>query len=298
MPEPGWTQPRGHYTRTVQGARTVQREGSMRFADKVVWITGASSGIGEALAYAFHAEGAHVILSARRRSELERVREACAAKGAGEAMVLPLDLADAAALADKVKAALDRFGHIDILVNNAGVSQRALVDDTGMAVYHDLFEVNFFGPLALTKLVLPSMIARRSGHVVVVSSIAARFSSPLRSGYNASKKALHGLFDSLRAELWAEGVAVTLLVLGAVRTGISANAMRGDGSIYGRINRIQAEGMSTGHCAARILDAVARRRQEVMIASLPHRLMVWRSHFFPRLAARALRLKPRHRTRT
>ena len=105
------------------------------------------------------------------------------------------------------------------------------------------------------------------------------------------------LFDSLRAELWADGIAVTVLVLGAVRTGVSANAMRGDGSKYGRINRIQAEGMSVERCAARILDAVARRRQEVMIASLAHRLMVWRSHFFPRLAARALRLKPRHRTR-
>ena len=262
-----------------------------RFTDKVVWITGASSGIGEALAYAFHAAGAHVVLSSRRESELARVAAACS--GPGETMVVPLDLADTDALGDRYAAVAARFGRVDVLINNAGITHRALTVQTGMPVYRRLFDINLFGPLALTKHVLPRMIERGAGHIVVVSSITAHYGSPLRSGYSAAKHALHGMFESLRAELWQHGIPVTVAVLGGVRTAISASALTGDGTPYGRINRIQATGLAPEFCARRILDAVARRREEVTIASLPHRFLVWRARFTPRLLARAMRLKPR-----
>ena len=263
----------------------------MRFADKVVWITGASSGVGEALAHAFHVEGAHVILSARREGELERVAAACRDGGPGELMVLPLDLTKEASLAAKVDLALAKFDRIDVLMNNAGQTQRDLVKDTEMSVYRDLFEVNLFGPLALAKLVLPSMIAQKSGHIVVTSSVAGRYSSPMRSGYNAVKRALHGLYDSLRAELWPHGIAVTLIVLGAVQTRITINAKRGDGSAYGKMDQFIADGFAPSDVARRMLDAVARRKDEVMIARPHHRWLVYRKHFLPRLGSRAVRLK-------
>jgi NAD(P)-dependent dehydrogenase (short-subunit alcohol dehydrogenase family) len=265
-----------------------------RFERKVVWVTGASSGVGRALARAFHAEGARVILSARREDALREAAAECA--GGGEAFVLPLDLEVGSELPGKVDAALARFGRIDILVNNAGISQRALVADAGMEVYRRLFEVDVFGPWALSKLVLPHMLTRRSGHIVVTSSISARYSTPLRSGYNGAKRALEGMFESLRAEVWAQGIAVTLLVLGAVDTEISVHALRGDGTPYGRRNRVLAEGFTPDKAARRSLDAIAARRDEVMIARLAHRWLVWRRRYFPGLAARAVRLRqpPKH----
>lgn len=262
----------------------------MRFADRIVWITGASSGIGAALAAAFHRAGAHVVLSARREDALGRVWEGCAG-GVGEGMIVPLDVTDEVALRDAHTRVIDRFGRIDILVNNAGLAQRALVKDTDMAVYRRLFEVNFFAAAALTKLVLPAMIERRSGHIVAVTSVAGKYSTPYRSGYNASKFAMHGFFDSLRAELAPDNVAVTLVVPGAIRTDISVNALRGDGSAYGRRTRIFEQGMDPADCATRILDAVFKKKNEVMIASGEARRLVLLQRFFPALTSRLVRLR-------
>lgn len=208
-------------------------------------------------------------------------------------MALPLDVAETASIAPAAKAVLDRFGRVDILVNNAGISQRALVADTDMAVYRRLMEVNFFGAVALTKAVLPSMIERQSGHIVAVTSVAGKYSSPLRSGYNASKFAMHGFFDSLRAEVHGDGIAVTLIVPGAIRTEISVNALRGDGSPYGKVNRIFHQGMDPADFARVAVDALARRRDEVMIAEGEARRLVWLKRLLPGLAARAVRLRKR-----
>ncbi|HKG20757.1 MAG TPA: SDR family oxidoreductase [Blastocatellia bacterium] len=235
----------------------------MNFRDQIIWITGASSGIGEALAYAFSREGAKLILSGRRAGELERVRQAC--DDASDHLVLPLDLAQYETLADKAREALAHFGRIDILVNNGGVSQRSLVKETSLAVDVEIMNINFFGTVALTKAVLPGMLERKSGHVVIISSVVGHVGTPLRSAYAASKHALHGFFDSLRAEVWQENIKVTIVCPGFIRTNVSINARSGDGQKHGRMDAAQDAGMSPEACAAKILSAVASGREEVLI---------------------------------
>src|SRR5215467_12815071 len=188
----------------------------MYFKSRRVWITGASSGIGEALAYSLHATGARLILSARREEELKRVQEACGGKP--DTRILPLDVSQAGELPGKAREALTVFGGIDILVMNAGISQRSLTRDTEDSVYRRLMEVNFFGPEALTRAVLPSMLERKNGHIVVISSVAGLFGVPLRSGYSATKFALHGFYEALRAEEGKNGIRVTLVCPGFIRT--------------------------------------------------------------------------------
>lgn len=235
-----------------------------RFKNKVVWITGASSGIGESLAYAFSGEGAKLILSARREDELRRVRANCAG-GSETHLILPLDLTRFDELPSKADDALAHFGRVDILVNNGGVSQRSLAKDTAFEVDQALMNINYLGTVRLTKAVLPSMLERRAGHFVVISSLVGHVGTPLRSAYAASKHALHGFFNSLRAEVWREGVKVTLVCPGYIRTDVSINAFAGDGSKFNQMDKNQERGMKPEECAARILDAVAREKEEVLI---------------------------------
>jgi short-subunit dehydrogenase len=250
----------------------------MNFNNQRVWVTGASSGIGEALAYAFHQAGAKLILSARREEELRRVQEKCG--GRAGAQILPMDVTRSSELAGKANAALQTFGGIDILVNNAGVSQRSLVKDTEMDVYRKLMEVNFFGAVALTKAVLPTMIERKSGHMVVISSLVGVMSTPLRSGYAAAKHALHGFFDSLRAETARHGLKVTVVCPGFIRTDVSLNALRGDGSLHAKMDSGQAGGMSAEECAAQTLKAIAAGKEEVYIGNRD-KYIVYLKRFFP-----------------
>ena len=165
----------------------------MNYKDKVVWITGASSGIGEAVAKAFAAEGAKLVLSARRKEELLRVQQECRL-GNDRALVLPLDLSDTTNIHTLTQQVIDRFGRIDVLVNNGGFSQRAYAQETPVDIDRKIMEVNFFGQVALTKSVLPFMLKQKSGHIVTISSITGKFGFYLRSAYSASKHALHGFF--------------------------------------------------------------------------------------------------------
>jgi short-subunit dehydrogenase len=235
----------------------------VRFAGQVVWITGASSGIGEASAFAFAREGARLVLSSRRPAELERVRCACARPD--EHVVLPLDLARSGTFPAVVAEALARCGRIDVLVNNGGVSQRALAADADEQVERALMEVNYFGPVALTKAVLPSMCARRAGHIVVVSSVMGYLGTPGRSTYAAAKHALHGYFDSLRAEVWHEGLRVTIVCPGYVNTAVSAHALGPRGETHGRPESTHTRGISAEKCAAAIVRGVARGREEIFV---------------------------------
>ncbi|GIV04464.1 MAG: oxidoreductase [Fimbriimonadales bacterium] len=236
----------------------------MRFRNKVVWITGASSGIGEALAYAFSREGAHLILTARRRDRLETVRNACT--GEGKVLLLPFDVTDYDSHSRMVGAAIEHFGQVDLLINNAGISQRSLVLETDFSVDRRIMEVNYFSVISLTKTILPYMIERGGGHIAVVSSLLGKFSTPRQSAYCASKHALHGYFDSLRSEVYDQGIRITLICPGFVRTEVSIHALRGDGQEHGQLDNRIARGMPAEVCARHIVNALYKRKEEVYIA--------------------------------
>ncbi|MGH8442165.1 MAG: SDR family NAD(P)-dependent oxidoreductase [Nevskiaceae bacterium] len=250
-----------------------------QLAQKVVWITGASGGIGEALAVGASARGAQVILTARRVAELERVRGRCA--NPASVAVYPLDLLRLDDPGAAARQAESHFGPIDVLVNNAGISQRGRVLDTSLDVYRRIFELDFFATVALTKAVLPGMVGRKSGHVVVVSSAVGYISSPLRSGYAAAKHALHGFYDAARAEHWRDGVKFTLACPGYVKTDVSVNAVTGEGGAYGKLDPSIARGVEPAYCAEKIWRAVAKDREEVLIGR--EALVVYVKRFFPAL---------------
>lgn len=235
----------------------------MRFTGSTIWITGASSGIGEALAEAFAAEGAALVLSGRRRDALE----ALAARLGGATLVLPFEVTDQAALPGAAEQAWAWRGRIDILVNNAGVSQRSLAIDTAPSVYERIVEVDLLAPIRLTQILLPLMAARRSGHIVMIASVAGRVGPVLRTAYAAAKHGLIGYGDALRAEVEsAYGVKVTNVLPGSVRTRVAANALQGDGSPRGVSDANIEAGMDPAECARRILDAIAEGRREIVVA--------------------------------
>lgn len=232
--------------------------------DKVVWITGASSGIGEAMALAASAQGAKLVLSARRETELQRVKQACANPQLVAVLALDLTDFDAEAMAGR---AASFFGPVDVLVNNAGISQRSTVLQTEMGVYRRIFELDFFACVALTKVLLPQMVAKKGGHIVTISSVVGYVGTPLRSGYAAAKHALHGFYDALRAEVWREGVQVTLVCPGFIKTNVSLNAITGDGGKHGLMDDGQLRGMPAEECARQIWAAVGAGKEEVLIGA-------------------------------
>ncbi|HAI75266.1 MAG TPA: short chain dehydrogenase [Microscillaceae bacterium] len=256
------------------------------FQNQVVWITGASSGIGEALAVAFAHEGAVLVLSARRESELQRVAQMC--QGAKEVFILPLDLTDSASLVAKTQEVVAKFGKIDVLVNNGGISQRGFVKDTNFEVDRRIMEVNFFGTIALTKAVLPVMLQQKSGKIAVVSSLVGKFGTPLRSAYSASKHALHGYFDALRAEVWNDGIRVLMACPGFIKTNVSYNALTADGSPQNSMDDGQAKGMSAERCAAKIISGLKRNKEEIYIAGW-EKIGLLVKRFFPSLFSRMIR---------
>lgn len=239
--------------------------------NKVIWLTGASSGIGEALAYELAAQGAKLILSARRKDELERVKGNCAAAAQPDIRILPLDLSLSETLKLSTEAAIQIFGHVDILVNNGGISQRSFAKDTSVEVDRRIMEVNYFGAVTLTKNILPHFLNRGSGHFVTVSSLTGIFGTPYRSGYAASKHALHGFFDSLRAELWKDvkdAITVTMICPGFIHTPITLSAVTGDGTPLGKMDEAQFKGKPAEWCAQKIVQAIEGKKEEVYIGGI------------------------------
>lgn len=236
----------------------------MSFQDKVVWITGASSGIGEALAYALNERGAKLILSSRRKEVLEEVKANCP-KGNSDVHIVPLDLTKTDTLPDKAEQALNIFGEVDYLFNNGGISQRALALDMKMDVLRRVMEINFFGTVALTKEVLPSMIERKSGHIVVTSSVMGKFGTRLRSGYAASKHALHGYFDCLRQEIYQHGIDISLVCPGFIKTEITKNMLEADGSKFGKMGKGQMRGMPVDKFIEKLLPKIVKGKEEIYI---------------------------------
>lgn len=233
----------------------------MDFVGRTVWITGASSGIGEGLATAFARAGARLILSGRRLEALQEVAGRCQA----QTMVLPFEVTDFAALPRIVVEAEAWTGGIDILINNAGISQRSLALDTDFEVYRRVMDVDYFAPLRLTQLVLPAMVARKSGAVVNVASVAGKVGSPLRTGYCSAKYALVGYSDALRAEIAQYGVTVHVVTPGFVATQIAVNALKGDGSVNGPNDDPVNAGISIDEAAMQILDALASDTPEIPV---------------------------------
>ncbi|GAB3492342.1 SDR family NAD(P)-dependent oxidoreductase [Spirosoma knui] len=258
-----------------------------RFAESVVWITGASSGIGEAIALELARHGAKLILSARRADELQRVADQTDLP-ASDVLVLPMDMTEVDSLHDHVATVMQRFGRIDYVFQNAGISQRSEVIDTDLSAYKRLMDVNFFGVVALTKAVLPVMIAQGSGHFVVTSSVAGKLGTKQRSGYCASKHALHGFFDALRAETYANGLRVTLVCPGYIRTPLSLHALAAHGQVHGKMDTNQAKGMPTDEFAKQLLRAVLAQKEEVYIGGT-ETYGIYLKRYLPGLLSRILR---------
>lgn len=259
------------------------------YEGKVVWITGASSGIGRSLVLAFHRSGAKLILSARREDNLEDVGDMCG----GDSIVhlLPLDLANLEGVAEKAQYALSLEGAIDYMVHNAGVALRDLAVETDMKVDREIMATNYLGPVAITKTILPSMLHRGSGHFVVMSSLSGKYGSPRLSAYSASKHALHGFFESLRSEVHAQGIRITIVVPGFIRTPITVNALQGNGQAYGKMLSVHEKGMDPDECANRTIRAVARQKEEVLIGG-PEIYSVYLKRFFPSLWSSLMRKHP------
>lgn len=260
----------------------------MTFEGQTVWITGASSGIGEALAVEFARHGARVVLSARDAAQLERVRQRCA--NPERHVIKPLDVTDMNAI-DRIAAEVLRdVGPVDVLLLSAGVSQRSFASETSLEVDRGIMELNYFGTIALTKAVLPSMLARKSGRIVPVSSVIGYVGVPLRSAYAASKHALHGFFNALRAETHKQGVRVTIVCPGYVKTKVSENALRGDGSRHGQLDETHAKAMLPEEAAPAIVRGIAKGKDEIHVGGREiHAIRLQR--FLPRLVARVTRIK-------
>lgn len=248
-------------------------------------MTGASSGLGRAMALQAVAAGAKVVISARRRDVLEEVRAASAHPN--NVAVVALDQADLAQSASAAREAMAVYGGLDLVVLNGGISQRSLAIDTDIKVDLQLMTVNYLANVAIIKAILPALIAQPSAKIGVVSSLVGRVGSPYRTGYAASKHALHGFFDSLRAEI-PETVSITMVCPGFVKTNVSVNALTGDGSALGTMDRAQARGLDVEPSAERALKAIDARKLEVYIAG-PEGKAIWLQRFAPSLLARMLR---------
>ncbi|WP_026464673.1 SDR family oxidoreductase [Adhaeribacter aquaticus] len=257
------------------------------FQNKVVWITGASSGIGEALAHAFAAAGAKLILSGRREAELLRVKNSLPIRQ-DHSLILPLDLEKPEEFPALVQQAVLYFYQIDIVVHNGGISQRALVKDAPLALDQKVMAINYFGAVALTKAILPYFLKQKKGQFVVISSLVGKFGTPMRSAYAASKHALHGFFESLRAEVYNRNIQVTMVCPGYIRTQISYNALNEKGEKHNQMDANQEQGMAPEKCAAKILKAVARKEQETVIGG-KETLGVYLKRFAPGLLEKIVR---------
>lgn len=238
---------------------------TQKLESKTIWITGASSGVGEGMATVFHREGADIIISGRREDELERVKLFCTG-GHGSVTVVPFDITDPGGREAAAETVLGEFERIDILVNNAGIGQRSLAQDTTLEVDRRVMEVDFFGPIALTKLVLPRMIEQKSGHLIVTSSVAGKHAVPFHTTYCAAKHALHGYFDTLRIEHLTDNISVMLLVIAGIRSNVFEHALTGDGSEYGKNDHAGGSGMTAEACAERVVGAIVNNEPEVVIS--------------------------------
>ncbi len=258
---------------------------------KIAWITGASSGIGEACAYLLAKQGCRLIVTALEQQKLLEVKQKCIDLGA-ECEVLVYDLSDIEGINNLVEKAINLYGAIDILFNNAGISQRAKAGDTLFEVDKKIMDVNFFAPVKMTKLLLSKMIENGGATIVTTTSISGRFGFPLRSAYCSSKHALYGFFETIHAEYYDQNIRVVLVCPGRVKTNISLYALEHDGKQHAKLDAGQAGGISVDVAAKKIVKAIIKQKPEVLIGG-KELLMVYIKRYFPKLSRKLVRkIKP------
>lgn len=253
---------------------------------KVVWITGASSGIGEALVYAYDNLDTKLIISSRKSEELFKVKANCLHKA--NIQILPLDLENHAALSSKADEALKIFGNIDILINSGGISQRSLAIKTDLATEKRFLDINFWGTVILSKAVLPQMLDQNSGSIIAISSLVGKFGTRFRSSYAASKHALHGYFDSLRIEIDNPNIHIMLACPGFIKTNVTINALTADGSAQGTMDDAQENGMSATDFANQLIKDIKAKKEEVYIGGKEVKGILIK-RFFPKLFSKIIK---------
>ena len=256
------------------------------YSNKIIWVTGASSGIGEQIALQVAPFCAKLVISARREAELIRVKDAC--PDPSKVLIVPMDLSDESSVRKAFERAIADVGHVDILFNNGGISQRGYALETPTEVERSIFEINFFSNILLTKLVAPLMQNRKSGHIVVTSTLLGKWGFHTRSAYSASKHALHGYYDSLRMEIEKDGVAISIALPGFIATDISKNAVDHTGQKTGEMDPNQAGGISAAECVCKLLDEVASQKTEFAIGGKEVKGLIVK-RFFPKLFEKILR---------
>lgn len=254
---------------------------------KVIWITGASSGIGEALVHECAKQNAKIILSSRRESELVRVCKA-AKLDHTNSLIISFDLTNTTEAEEYAQHIISRFGKIDILINNGGLSQRSEAIDTSSETERQLFEINYFSAVNLSKAVLPFMIKQGQGRIVVVSSIAGKFGFYLRSSYSAAKHALHGYFESLRLELENKGIRVLMVCPGKIKTNVSLNAISNHGVSHNKMDQSHENAMSAEECAKQIIAGIVTNQEEIFIGG-KELWIVKIKRFMPKLFSKIVR---------
>lgn len=259
----------------------------MNLTNKIIWITGASSGIGEALVIECAKHQVKLILSSRREDELKRVAKQANLKESNY-LIVPFDLSNTSKAEEYAQLIIRKFGGIDILINNGGQSQRSEAIATSSDTERLLFEINYFSAVNLSKAVLPLMLKNRTGKIVIISSIAGKFGFYLRSSYSAAKHALHGYFESLRLEVEKKGVSILMVCPGKIKTNVSINAISSDGKIHNKMDESHQKAISAEVCAQQIIQGIINDKEEILIGG-KEILLVKIRRFFPKLFSKIVR---------
>ena len=250
----------------------------MHFKNKIVWITGASSGIGKELAVQLAKQNAILILTSTTTSALENLASELSCK----THVLPYNLLEVDGIASLVDTAMQLEGKIDFVIQSAGISQRSLANETSLEVYKKLMDINYFAPVALTQSILPYFKKQNSGSMTVISSIAGLIGFPLRSGYCASKHAIKGYLETLQCEFYKTNIHICLVYPGRIDTPISRNALVGNGSQFGTTDENNQVGMHVSVCAEKILKGISKNKKSVLVLKA-ERFLFWLWWFSPSL---------------
>ncbi len=253
----------------------------MNYTGKTIWITGASSGIGRAVAVELAKENVQLILSGRNETSLLEVGKICEKNGSNF-QIVPFDLGDEKSVETAAKKVLEEGTKIDALYQFGGISHRSFVSETPVSVDRKILEINYFGTITLAKAILPGMIKNGGGHLAVTTSLVGKFGFPYRSAYSAAKQALHGFFESLRAENVKNNIAVSIIIPGRIKTNVSLNSLDKEGNPRFVTDESLANGMSVEKAAKKIIRGLRKQKKEIPVGG-KEMVMLPIRRFLPRL---------------